>query len=649
MRRRLTTLGAAAGLVIAIGAAIWWSRSQPPRIIVLVSIDTIRRDHVSAYAPPGVTPPVRTPALDAIARAGVRFDAAEAPSPLTRPSHQTMLTGLWPPEHGVRDNHSPPLPPRESRSFETLAETLSARGWQCAAFVSATPLTAERSGLDAGFETYDEPAERNRGASALAFTERPADETVGRVLAWLGERRDRARPLFLWVHFFDPHQPYAPPAHYLPADATRNDAARYAGEVAFVDAEIRRLRDALTVQGIDPETAIFVVVGDHGEGLGEHGEATHGWLVRQSTLAIPLMMAGPGIPADRAVRSVVRLVDLRPTLLRAVGIDDAGPDAGADLGPLVGGGTDAAGPRPAYAESLYGYRECGWAQVASLRDERWKLIDVGPRRELYDLLEDPGETTDLAATRPDDVARLLAALDTFRRRESLARPFTRDGGATEDFGYGVVGAPDRVRTFLDAATNAKLRAVIDSMEIVQRADQGRRLLAARGYAQAAALFDQLLAEDPANPSLPYWRGSAEFHRFHSSPGDASLEEAARFALRAWELGGRTAPVRDLALSAMCLPLPAEAIQFAERSYEVVPPTPASRNAEANAFIVRGDWASALARLEIAVAMLRDRAGSRDVESTRRMLDWLTGSSAPAGLPDELRERAGGLLESLGGH
>lgn len=356
-----------------------------------MTIDTVRRDHVGAYGDTQAA----TPALDRLAREGLRFDAATANAPLTLVSHSSLLSGLLPPNHGLRNNGAGAFP----ADRETLATVLSAAGYRTGAFVAAFVLD-RRFGLDRGFDTYDDEIEREVGARPTLEAERRGDQVMDRALAWLARKNsdpeDEKRPFFLWIHLYDPHAPYDPPAPFrerFPADP-------YRGEIAFADAQVGRLLGDLDRRGLAGSTLVAVAA-DHGEGLGEHGEATHGMLIYESTLAVPLLLRGPGLAA-RAVAAPVGLCDLGPTLAGLLGHPFSPPASGRTLDgrdlsePLRLGKEPARGE--VYAETRYP-EIFGWSPLSMLRRRDAKYISA-PKPELYDLASDPGERRNLLGTRP---------------------------------------------------------------------------------------------------------------------------------------------------------------------------------------------------------------------------------------------------------
>jgi choline-sulfatase len=366
----------------------------PPDRIVLVTIDTLRADHVGSYRAAG-QPPVHTPTLDGLAGDGVRFEVALSPAPLTLPSHSSLMTGLEPPRHGVRHNGVFRLP----SDLPTIAERMSEAGYATAAFVGAFVLDSQ-FGLARGFDVYDDDMSDRRSAM-VGFSERRAGDVVDAALAWL--RRAPPR-FFVWIHLYDAHANYDPP----PGFALAFPGRPYDGEIAYVDSQIGRFLEELAGR-FDPAGTLVVVTSDHGEALGEHGEAGHSYGIYEATQRIPLIARGPGFRGGRVVHSPVRLVDVGPTLVAAVGGPPLPGSDGRDLRALAGEGSRADAEPPAYHETLATRFDLGWSALFGLRTERWKYIRA-PRPELYDLDTDPHELDNLAERRPELVAELDARL-----------------------------------------------------------------------------------------------------------------------------------------------------------------------------------------------------------------------------------------------
>ncbi|MBW8866444.1 MAG: sulfatase-like hydrolase/transferase [Acidobacteria bacterium] len=363
----------------------------PPRNLLLVTIDTLRADHVGAYG----YARARTPAIDALAAGGVRFERAYAAAPITLPSHATLLTGRYPPGHGARDNGL-----HVSASVPTLATELHSRGFKTAAFVAAFPLD-HQFGLNRGFDVYGDQLPRQPNGQLA--NERPASQVVNDAIAWLRQLAPTPHPLppfFLWVHVFEPHAPYGEPSSQRPV------LERYDDEITTADREIGRLIDALGAARAD---TLIVAAGDHGEAFGEHGEYAHSIFVYDTTLRVPLVINGRGVAAGAKVDTPVTLADVAPTIARALGWTMADVD-GVDLGPAMAGGT--LDRRELYAESFAPLFEFGWAPLRGVRSGGRKYI-AAPKPELYDLERDAGEEHNLVASDRATAIALAARVERY--------------------------------------------------------------------------------------------------------------------------------------------------------------------------------------------------------------------------------------------
>ncbi|HXI04253.1 MAG TPA: sulfatase-like hydrolase/transferase, partial [Candidatus Saccharimonadales bacterium] len=362
------------------------------RNLLLITVDTTRADHLGCYGYEAGS----TPAIDALAGRGALFEKAYTPSVLTLPSHTTIMTGRIPPDHGVRNNGTDRL----GDGAVTLAEVLRKSGWSTAAFVGGAVLDAAY-GLDQGFGVYDDSTAKEV-QHTVGYAERDAMAVTDAALSWLGTRPKG--PWFLWVHYFDPHAPYRPPEPF----ASRFAGHPYDGEIAYADSGIAKLLAAVQSAGETGRT-ITVLVADHGEGLDQHGEETHGVFLYNETTRVPMIISAPGlVPAPKRLDPIVRTTDLMPTILDLLGVAVPGRLDGVSLRPLLDGG--ALGKTlTAYSEAVLPAEMYGWSPMASLRSGKWKYI-AAPRPELYDLDADPGETHDLAAAEPDQAGRLRADL-----------------------------------------------------------------------------------------------------------------------------------------------------------------------------------------------------------------------------------------------
>jgi arylsulfatase A-like enzyme/Tfp pilus assembly protein PilF len=379
------------------------SRDRPN--LLLVTIDTLRKDAVGSYGAAGA----RTPALDRLAREGILFASASCQVPTTLPSHATIFTGRYPAAHGSRHNGT-------ALALEeiTIAERLSARGYRTAGFVASRVL-ARAFQTDQGFEAYEDTWE-NREEGIRGLLQRRADNVVASFLRWF-EALDANDPFFAWVHFYDPHAPYDPPAPFGEAAG-----GAYAGEAAYADRHLGIVIDALERRGLLEET-IVVVLSDHGEGLGEHGESEHGLLLFETTLAIPWVLHVPGGPRGRIASVPAETVDLLPTVAALLGIEPDPEWPGRDLLPLLDEPEEDT--RPVWSESFYGNIGYGWAPLRAVRVGDWKLVR-GRWDELFDLKSDPKETRSLTTSRPEIARELGARIDARTAEEPSSADAAHD-------------------------------------------------------------------------------------------------------------------------------------------------------------------------------------------------------------------------------
>ena len=404
---------AAAGLALAVAAASLpgcsrvrdrlSGRTALPLNLLLISIDTLRADHLGSYGYGAA----RTPHLDALAARGLRFAQATTVAPLTLPAHASLMTGTFPGYNGVRDNGGFYLPEEQV----TLAETLHARGYRTGGFVGSFVLDS-RWGIAQGFDRYFDDFDLSKYEGVgMDVVQRRGDEVVAEALKWLGQDDDK--PFFAWVHLYDPHTPYDAPEPFR-AGYPATPVGAYDAEIAWTDSLVGRLVDALGGDGRLGRTLV-IAVGDHGESLGEHGEQTHGFFIYDATVRIPLIVAGPGVPA-REVGDQVRIVDVMPTALDLLGVTAPRPVQGHSLAPLARG--EHLGLL-ALSETWYPRYHYGWSELRAVRDGRFKFIEA-PRRELYDLRADPGETSDLSGRDPAQSDTMAQALTRETQRVASA-------------------------------------------------------------------------------------------------------------------------------------------------------------------------------------------------------------------------------------
>jgi choline-sulfatase len=553
----LLLLGAFAGCR---GEAPGGRAASGPQNLLLVTLDTVRADHLGSYGYAGA----ETPSLDRLAGEGVRFAAASSPVPLTLPAHSSLLSGFLPPHHGLRNNGAGSFP----ADLPTLATRLAAAGYRTGAFVGSFVLD-HRFGLARGFAVYDDEMERDAAGGRGLDAERRGDKVVDRALAWLQTASPREKPetpgqpFFLWVHLYDAHAPYTPPEPY----AGRHPGKPYDGEIAFADAQVGRLLAELDRLHLAAGTVVAVAA-DHGEALGEHGELTHGLLLYEPTLHVPLLLRAPGLPAGKVIATPVSLVDLAPTLAGLLGKPLGEPAHPGQLPgqPLDGRDLSAAlrrGEEPPagdlYAETHYP-AIFGWSSLAALRHRDLKYISA-PRPELYDLGRDPREGDNLAA-RQDRAAQpqvqipayaeRLAAFTRSARPTSQAPALDAESRARlESLGYAGSAAGGKAT----AATVANTADPKDRVALFRRYEEANSDLRdprdpRRSGAAALSILAEIVAADPGNPvfrgklaqvyrergdlarAIPLYRQAAA-----SAPGDSeawynlgvTLEEAGQAA------------------------------------------------------------------------------------------------------------------------
>jgi arylsulfatase A-like enzyme len=509
---------------------------------VLVSIDTLRADHVGAYG--GAA---QTPVMDALADEGVRFATAISPTPITLPSHASLLTGLIPPRHGVRNNATFHLP----SDVGTLAERMQESGFATAGFVGAMVLDRQY-GLDRGFDHYDDWMSPRLAAGRTGYPERTADQVVDSALAWLEQAPPR---FFLWVHFYDPHSAYKAPARFRRA----HPRSPYDAEIAFVDHELGRLLRAVYERG--RSETLVAVTSDHGEALGEHDELTHSLTIYDATQRVPLLVRGPGVPRGRVVDTPVQLVDVAPTILALAGLAPLDQPDGRDLVPVMYG--DPGTPRSAYIETLATQMEMGWSPLLGLRSANYKYIRA-PRSELYDLSLDPTESRDVRKAQASVAARLDRELDAILHRgrpvqptltpnaesqallESLGYATVSPGGVR--FGLGRVGGTDpkdglaQLSNLWQARAEARESGSLEAIAKLAAIEGGGFFRAQLGAEVALEIGDAAAAENFGRATV---RAAPEFWESHVTLGRAlllagRLDEAQRSFASAVALDGAAA-------------------------------------------------------------------------------------------------------------
>jgi len=469
------------------------SSAQTPHLrplnVVVVTIDTLRPDHLHCYG----YGKIETPTIDGIAQSGTLFENAVTQTPLTPPSHASIFTGLNPPSHHVRDTGGFILQPASI----TLATILQRQGWDTAAFISSAVLK-KLFGFSQGFAVYDDQLPRpGKGHEFLEDAERRAGDTVDHAVRWLDAQS--GKPFFMWVHLYDPHAPYQPPAPYREKYKDR----LYDGEIAYADHELGRLFDAVRKKS-PAEKTLIAILSDHGESLGEHGEYSHGVFLYDATLRIAFMISGAGVPAGIRVKQQARAIDFLPTILELMGGNAPAEVQGASLTPYFVG--KEAPTAVSYAETLYPKINMGWAELRAIRTNHWKYIRA-PKPELYDLSQDPAETTNVITSHAAEVQRFEAQLKAVigtdgREKVETAMIDQRTMDQLKSLGY-ASGFAARTYNLTGEGPDPKDRVGI--LKLLEAADRSGEHVA---DAQRIALLRQALSEDATNPLLYYSLGAA---------------------------------------------------------------------------------------------------------------------------------------------
>ena len=540
-------------------------RVFPRAPVILVSVDTLRADHLPAYG----YREVETPNLDALQRDSVTFDNALSPVPLTLPAHTSLFTGLLPYQHGVRDN----VGYRLSSKTTTLATFLGQRGYSTGGAVSAFVLD-HATGIAEGFDAYRDEVEMRAPLEALGRVQRSGAVTEELLERWIGEQPPD-KPVFAFLHLYEPHSPYEPPEPFK----SRYPHRPYDGEIAAADAIVGRFLGFLKSKHLY-DKAIVIFLSDHGEGLGDHGEDEHGIFLYREALRVPLFVKLPGgARAGERIGSPVGLVDVFPTVAALLGEKVPFPLAGE---PILAFAARQGAERRMYAETLYPRLHFGWSDLASLTDRRYQFIEA-PRPELYDWTHDPGEKANLAATLPPAFRSMSAQL------RATARPMKAPGSADAEtirklasLGYLASHSPD--------AESKDLPDPKDRIQTLGVLREASHLIAIRREDDAISLLGRLTAESPR-------------------------------MLEAWEL-----LTRVLRQSGR----PREALKALERADRLQPGTPQILAGMSDLSLESGDLAKARSLAEAAGA-----AGAADITLLLARIDLEAGELARA--RDEARE------------
>ena len=462
--------------------------------VLLITIDTLRADHVGAYAAKAV----ETPTIDALARDGVLFERAYSQVPLTLASHTSLLSGTYPFHNGVQDFTGQPLRPE----IRTITQALKGNGYDTAAIVSSYVL--DRSwGLDRGFDLYYDVF---KGNSFLendpGLVERRAEPSVDQALRWL--RRSRTKPFFLWLHLYDPHSGYEPPEPFR----TRFAQSPYDGEIAYCDSQLARVIAHLKQRGLY-DRMLIILASDHGESLGEHGEKEHGFFVYQSTLRVPLIVKPPvGRGRPRRISEPAQIMGVAPTILATLNLHDP-IESQFETGSLL---SDKPAEPETYSESFYSFSSFGWSPLRTISNQSYQYIEA-PKPELYDLRNDPGETKNLIAEQPAAASVLNEKLKERVRRYAAEAPPTGTSQLTAEaaeklraLGYMAYRSPVSAEALAAGLADPKdkiwdFNAVLDAVDAGKLGDTDRQ----------RELLAQVQARNPDMYLIPFLSGEAALH------------------------------------------------------------------------------------------------------------------------------------------
>ncbi len=527
MSRQRSSAMLVALVAAAILAGCGGQGDQRPNVLIL-TLDTTRADHLGCYG----SETAQTPRLDAFAaEQAVLFEYPISPVPITLPSHASIFTGTYPAFHGVHDNDGFYV----DDELTTLAEILKAEGYATGAVIGAFPVDSQFN-LDQGFDTYNDDYDEDwspgeieaRTPLSFGFIERTADRVNLAAFRWLEDHGDK--PFLLWMHYFDPHQPYAPPAPY-----GSMFTIGYDGEIAFVDECFGAVLDHLETKGL-LESTVIVVVGDHGESLEEHGEPTHASFIYDATQRVPLLIAAPGEGFARGgrVRSQVRTIDIAPTILDLLDLPVHPDMQGTTLVPSLEDPSISL-ELPSMLESHFSQYHFKWAPLRGLRTDKWKYI-LAPRAELYDLEEDPGELFNIASQRPEITAEMDRQLAELAHRVSSTvvdrsastsiDPETR--AKLEALGYlGGGGAADRLKDFPSHDELAKMPNPLDGVIALHYVNACSEMLRTQNFVDALGIARRGVAADPENYRLQYLLGQAQLGLGNPDKAIAEFHRAAR--------------------------------------------------------------------------------------------------------------------------
>ncbi len=507
------------------GSAAAVDHPGPRTNVVFITIDTLRADHLGCYG----YKDIHTPNIDALALDSVKFEHAFTPVPITLPSHTAIFTGTYPMLNGMHDFSGNRL----GTSQPTLASLLKERGYSTGAVVASAVLDS-RFGLNRGFDFYYDHFDFNRlEESNLDEMERPGNLVADKALEWLNGNYQK--PFFLWMHLYDPHYPYRPPAPY----SEEYKSHLYDGEIAFADEQVGRLLQSLKQKGIYQKTLI-VLSGDHGEGLGEHGEKTHGFFIYNSTLHVPLLIHMPQTAPLHEIAEPVSTVDILPTVLQIVGVPAPSQVQGTSLLPLL---SKKRQPETSYlyAETYLPRLHFNWSELRGIENDRYHFI-LAPKPELYDLSKDPKELHNLYSEKraaSDELnAKLAALIAQYTAGHELADQTPLDPALMErlkSLGYAGFSGGGAAATKSSELPDPKDR--IETYELISEAIEASQH---GDYAPSVAKLNEALKTEPQSVPVHYLQG-LNFYRlgqFSDAVGEFQkvLQLSPDYALAAFHLG-----------------------------------------------------------------------------------------------------------------
>ena len=501
-------------LAVKVGR-LWASQGVEKPNVILVTMDTTRADHLACYGYPNI----KTPNLDALAGRGVLFEQAATAAPLTLPAHCTIMTGMYPTYHGVHVNGNTALSDEQT----TVAEVLSARGYQTGAFIGAFVLDG-RWGLKQGFQHYDDEFDLKKYKHIdLGAIQKPGNQVMDAALAWLEEQKKSS--FFAWIHLYDPHMPYEPPEPYNSEYGPRGLHGLYDGEIAFMDEQIGRCVAWLAKNDLAKKT-ILILIGDHGEGLGSHGEGTHGFFIYDSVVHVPFLVITPFPELQgKRVSSQVSSVDVFPTLLDLARIAAPLKVQGRSLLPAMFR-PEKEGEGVAYSESMVPNIQFGWSPLHSLRTARYKFIDV-PQAELYDIHQDPDEQTNIYPRDSDVAQKMKTELNLLIAETSKDAPTPQAANLDKDTmeklsALGYIGAPVTSKK----SSNDRSRPLADPKDkfpVFEAITRAGGLIMNERYTAAVELLESALREEPTITQALLLLATCDVHLGRKGEAKASLD------------------------------------------------------------------------------------------------------------------------------